>query len=107
MKDYYLSFTDEAQAKGVLYHTEGAVEANPELGIEADPGQEVANFANIDIIGTIYKPTGERVQTEQGETPVMAPIPGWHVNVRVVDGEDGSVLEAYSVSPTTPMRVWG
>lgn len=107
MQDYYLSFTDEAAAKAVLYRIEGAVEANPEMGIEAVEGHEVANFANIDTIGVIYKPTGEVEQTEMGERPVMAAIPGWHVNVRLADGEDASALSAYAVTPSTPMRVWG
>ena len=107
MQDYYLSFTDEAAAKAVLYRIEGAVEANPEMGTEASPGHEVANFANIDTIGVIYKPTGEVEQTEMGERPVMAAIPGWHVNVRLADGEDASALSAYTATPSTPLRVWG
>lgn len=100
--DYYLSFPDEAAAKAVLYRIEGAVEADPENGIEAREGYEVANYANIDTIGVIYKPTGGT-----DEEPVMSPIPGWHVNVRLISGEDASALEPYAVTPTTPMRVWG
>ena len=90
-QDLYLSFTDKAQAKAVLYRTEGAVEASD--GVEAQPGYEVANYANIDTIGVIYK-------DEQA-------LPGWHVNVRLVDGEDVSALQPYQVNPATPMRVWG
>jgi hypothetical protein len=85
MQDLYLSFTDEAAAKAVLYRIEGAVEAKE--------GYEVANFANIDTIGVIYK-------DEQ-------PITGWHVNVRVVDGEDASLLAPFAVTPATPTRIWG
>lgn len=105
--DYYLSFPDEAAAKAVLYRIEGAVEADPENGIEAREGYEVANYANIDTIGVIYKPTGEMQDTDDGPMPVMAPIPGWHVNIRLLPGEDASALEPYAVTPTTPMRVWG
>jgi hypothetical protein len=93
MTDLYLSFPDEAAAKAVLYRIEGAVEANAEMGVEAKEGYEVANFANTDTIGVIYK-------DEQ-------PIPGWHVNVRLVDGEDGSTLAPFAVTPTTPLRIWG
>jgi hypothetical protein len=32
-------------------------------------------------------------------------LPGWHVNVRVVD-EDAEALQAFAVTPATPMRVW-
>lgn len=72
--DKYLSFTDEAQAKTVLFT------------------EDQSNFANIDTIGVIYK-------DEQA-------IPGWHVNVRLVDGEDVEALKSFEVTPETPMRVW-
>lgn len=90
-QDYYLSFSDEAAAKAVLYRIEGAVEASD--GVEAKPGYEVANYANIDTIGVIYK-------DEEA-------IPGWHVNVRLVPGENASAIEPFKVQPATPMRVWG
>lgn len=105
--DLFLSFEDEAQAKAVLYRIEGAVEANEELGVQAQPGYEVSNFANIDTIGIIYKPTGETTEQDGIDVPVMAPITGWHVNVRLVPDEDGSSLQPYQVNPATPMRVWG
>jgi hypothetical protein len=104
--DKYLAFTDEAAAKAVLYRIEGAVEADPEQGIEASEGTEVANYANIDTIGIIYKPTGKTLQGEDGPYPEMAPIEGWHVNVRLV-GEDAEALEPFVVEPKTPVRVWG
>jgi hypothetical protein len=72
--DYYLAFPDQATADAVLY------------GEEDKP-----NYANIDIIGVIYK-------DEQA-------IPGWHVNVRIV-GEDTEPLQVFAVTPATPMRVW-
>jgi hypothetical protein len=103
--DKYLAFPDEAAAKAVLYRIEGAVEADPENGIEAIEGYEVANYANIDTIGIIYKPTGETTEQDGMAVPVMAPIEGWHVNVRVVD-EDAEALQAFEVHPATPMRVW-
>ena len=103
--DYYLKFANEAEARAVLYRKEGVVEADLENGIEAQEGYEVSNFANIDHIGTIWKPTGKMLQTEEGEVPEMAPLPGYHVNVRVV-GEDASALEAYQVFPDNPVRGW-
>ena len=102
MTDLYLSFPDEAAAKAVLYRIEGAVEADPENGIEAQEGYEVANYINIDTIGVIYKRTGGT-----DEEPVMEPLPGWHVNVRLMPGEDAAMLEPFAVYPKTPMRVWG
>lgn len=103
MTDLYLSFPDEAAASAVLYRIEGAVEADPERGIEAREGYEVANYANIDTIGVIYKPTGE---TDAEGNPVMAPIPGWHVNVRLVDGEAEAAIKLFEVTPKTPVRIW-
>jgi hypothetical protein len=82
--DYYLAFPDEAAANKVLY------------GAEDRP-----NFANIDTIGAIYKRTGGT-----DEEPVMTALPGWHVNVRLV-GEDDKALQPFSVTPATPVRVWG
>ena len=104
MTDLYLSFPDEATAKSILYRIEGAQEATDEA--PAVEGYEVPNFANIDTIGVIYKPTGNTLQGEDGPYPEMAPIAGWHVNVRLV-GEDGTALLPYSVTPTTPVRVFG
>jgi hypothetical protein len=76
--DYYLKFTDEAQASQVLKGYTGSV----------------------DVIGVIYKPTGGT-----DDEPVMTAIPGWHVNVRVVD-EDPKALLLFAVTPATPMRAW-
>jgi len=73
--DKYLFFTDEAQAKAVLFT------------------EDKPNYANIDTIGVIYK-------DEQA-------IPGWHVNVRLIDGEDAEILMPFSINPLTPFRIWG
>lgn len=115
MQDYYLKFTDEAEARAVLYRmvypgiapwdVEAAEESDRQaIQVKTEP-YEVSNFANIDHIGTIWKPTGKMLQTEEGEVPEMAPLPGYHVNVRVM-GEDASSLEAYKVEPATPVRMW-
>lgn len=84
MIDLYLKFTDEAAATAVLY-----TEDRP-------------NFANIDTVGTIYKPTGE---VDAEGNPAMEALEGWHVNVRIVD-EDADALNQYAVTPTMPVRVW-
>ena len=102
--DLYLKFSDESEAQSVLYRTEGAVEANPELGIEAQPGWQVPNYRNIDVIGTIYEQQ-EILDPENPPEPI--PLPGHHVNVRLVPGEDPTPLAPYAVTPSTPLRVWG
>lgn len=83
MTDYTLKFPDEATANEVL---------EPFVAIHA-----------IDIIGVIYKPTGETLLGEDGEYPATAPIDGWHVNVR---GPEAPALEEYYIEVTTPIRVW-
>ena len=98
--DYHLKFTDESQAKSILYRKEGVVEANEEFGIEANEGYDVPNFDNIDIIGIIYKPTGE---LDAEGNPIMVDLEGWHVNLR----HEGEVaLDEYVVYPTQPVRIW-
>jgi len=66
------------------------VEANTVLYTDEHP-----NYRNIDTLGVLY--TDDQ------------PLDGWHVNVRVVDGEDGSKLESFKVNPEplTWRRVWG
>jgi hypothetical protein len=111
MTDLYLKFTDQATADAVLYHTATVrdyarelTEEEQALGADnfAIKHIKVANYANIDTLGVISKPTGE---TDAEGNPVMASLDGWHVNVRVV-GEDATALEAFSVTPTLPVRVW-
>lgn len=101
MIDLYLKFTDEAAATAVLYTLHP--EVTDENGVVTAEAYTAANYANIDTIGAIYKPTGE---TDAEGNPVMAPENGWHVNVRVAD-EDPTPLEQYAVRPTAPRRIWG
>jgi hypothetical protein len=99
--DYLCKFESEAQAKSVLYRKEGVVEANEELGIEANEGYDVPNYDMMDIIGAIYKPTGE---TDEEGNPVMADVGGYHVNVR--NFKPAPELSAYTVTPTNQYRKW-
>jgi len=107
MTSYYLKFANEAEANDLLYLYE------PTEWDNSDPENPIATaweprpiYANIDTIGTIYKPTGEMLMGEDGECPAMSALDGWHVNVLVVD-EDASTLEPYAVTPAAPVRVWG
>lgn len=84
--DFYLKFADEAEANGVLFDG------------------ETPRYTAIDIIGTIYKPTGNMIATDEGEVPEMAPIDGWHVNVRHMG--EAPELDAYTVDVKTPARMW-
>ena len=62
--------------------------------------------AALDVIGTIYKPTGETTLVDGQEVPAMAPVSGYHVNVRTTSDELAAALDAQRVYPETPSRVW-
>lgn len=91
MIDYFLRFPDEATATPLLFD-------------EVDGGVLVPRYQAVDVIGIIYKPTGEVVDQGDIEVPVMAAIEGWHVNVR--HDEEAPELEPYIVEPKNPVRVW-
>jgi len=103
--DLYLKFTDEAQATEVLY-TQVPTKWDEEDGmVNPIEFESRPNYANIDVIGTIYEPQ-EIVDPENPPEPV--PYEGWFVNVRVIAGEDAEPLEPFSIDPQPyPMRVWG
>jgi hypothetical protein len=79
--DMYLKFTDEAEATELLADYPGSV----------------------DVIGTIYRPTGVMIETDEGEVAEMAAIEGWHANTR---GPMLEALMAFAVEPEHPVRVW-
>jgi len=66
----------------------------------------------MDIVGTIYKPTGNTLTDSEGRKyPEMSPIDGWHINIRLGSEKrraDVEALSAYFVDPepTTPERIW-
>ena len=64
------------------------------------------SVCEIDEIGVIYLPTGELVSCEDGDEPVMAPIEGWHVNVRTTSSDAADALRHLEVTPENPVRVW-
>ena len=73
---------------------------------DAESGTLYHDGTALDVIGTIYAPSGEVAMVEEEEMPVMAPLPGWHVNVRTTDPELAEALTALRLYPTTPARVW-
>lgn len=57
----------------------------------------------LDIIGTIYQPTGNTLTDEEGnEYPEMAAIDGYHANLISDSAEGLPTIEA----PNTPYRIW-
>jgi len=62
--------------------------------------------AALDVIGTIYQPTGDTILVDGQEVPVTAPVSGYHVNVRTTAEELAAALGALRTYPVTPVRVW-
>lgn len=73
---------------------------------DGDSGALSHPAAALDVIGTIYQPTGEVTLVDGQEVPVMAPAPGYHVNVRTTAEELATALDAMRTYPVTPVRVW-
>jgi hypothetical protein len=96
--DSFLKFADEAEANAALF--------TEQTNVQDDVVETVLvpKYAAIDVIGTIYKPTGNMLQTDEGEVPEMAPIAGFHANVRHT--AEAPELEQYRVFPSTPSRAW-
>jgi len=102
--DLYLKFTDEAQATEVLY-TQVPTKWDEEDGmVNPIEFESRPNYANIDVIGTIFEGGEWDAKGDIITEPVA--LDGFHVNVRVID-EDPTPLEPFAVIPTTPRRVWG
>lgn len=97
-QDFMLRFTDQAEADAVLF--------TEQTNVQDDVVETVKlpKYAAVDVIGVIYKPTGKVLTTEEGEVPEMAPVEGWHVNVRHT--AEAPELDAYKVEVVTPVRGW-
>ena len=73
---------------------------------DPDSGALYHPDAALDVIGTIYQPTGETSLGDGQEVPVTAPVTGYHVNVRTTSDELATALDAQRTYPVTPVRVW-
>ena len=83
--DYFLKANNEQELMTKLAEV-GAVEqyeVRSEVGDEVQVKYRPAQGVNIDIIGTIYKPTGDMTKNAEGiEVPVMEQLEGFHANLR-------------------------
>ena len=98
MIDLYLKAGSKS-AMTLALKTAGFIQ-EPESGALYHPD------AALDVIGTIYAPTGETMTIEGEEIPVMEPVPGYHVNVRTTSETLAASLESFRTYPETPVRVW-
>ena len=96
--DYHLRFKDAAEADAVLF--------TEQTNVQDDIVEivKLPKYAAVDVIGVIWKPTGKMLTTEEGEVPEMAPLEGWHANVRHT--AEAPELVAFQVFPQAPVRGW-
>ena len=128
-RDFYFAFTDEAAAATALqpfYHQPQVQSVDAETGenlFDEETGEPVmendgeaylvtgsADHA-FDIVGLIHKATGNMLTDDEGfEYPEMAPVDGWHINLRIRGDymrTEAEAIDAVSgVEPSTPHRTW-
>ena len=103
MIDLYLKFADKAEAEKVLL---------PMFGVDTDAGARVLGQGShdwaLDNVGVLQRTTGRMLyDAETGmEFPEMEPIPGWHVNIRLMHNKCPQELDGYLVYPAQPKQVW-
>lgn len=57
----------------------------------------------VDVIGLIYKPTGNTTEMDGFTVPEMAPLDGWHVNL---SGDCPDDLLPFVIEVAAPVRVF-
>lgn len=93
MRDLYLRFENEDEAKNHLYPFV--------FDINEENGETNLPNISVDLVGVIVRSVGE------GDSIESITEEGYHVNLRVIDDEiDLSSLEDFIISPKTPYRVW-
>ena len=104
MKNHYLKFENQTQLESVLIANDLA-RITP--AINEQPEQFVPK-TNLDVIGLIYKPTGNIITTDGFDYPEMLPITGWHANLKAnLTTEQETALAPFFVpEPKTPSRKW-
>ena len=101
--DIYL----KAKSEAALYEALEAagVVTKGEDGWHVTDGHKYA----LDVVGKVYKPTGEIIEQDGVESPVMAAVPGYHANLRVMDASnfDAEMLAEVTINtPNNPSRGW-
>lgn len=90
----FLRFVCEAQARTVFAPWLDPITAAMPAYIDG---------ACVDVIGVIQRPTGEMLDSPDGPVPVLAPIPGYHINL----SERIRELQQYEIDPPeNPDRVF-
>lgn len=99
MNDYYLKTTDLQSLWNVLI-LYNLAERSP------DTGEYFAKGIALDIIGTIYKPTGNTITVDGLTFPEQEPVEGFHANIRGDLTAEQIASLPLILAPATPYRVW-
>ena len=118
-RDFYLKLTAESDMPTVLadFYQQDYITVVDDEGNETQtPDGEPYLVAHshdyaIDVVGLIHEPTGTMLTDDEGnEYPEMAPVDGWHINIRLVGDAKRETVEAldatHGVTPNSPSRVW-
>jgi len=123
MATYYLKATDEQALWTALEAADLAVkDYDPEDPLNSRPADldldtewagpsgayEWRSLSNmLDIIGTMYRETGNMLTTEDGmEYPETEAISGYHANLREVLTDAQEAALPTVDAPATPYRIW-
>ena len=121
MIDFYIRLNSEVDtltALAAFCHQDTQTTVDDETGEETvtNVGEPYLVTAThdyaIDVVGVIYKPTGETLTDDEGnEYPETAPLDGWHLNIRLIGDARRADVEALSnyfvdPEPVTPARAW-
>jgi hypothetical protein len=93
--DYTLKFASQAEAEKALFKPEASIVDGVEETILR------SKYAAIDLIGTIYAPTGVM---PKDDIPGMVAVDGYHANVR--HSSEAPELDAFVIAVLSPVRVW-
>ena len=117
--DFHLRLAAESDMPTVLadFYQQDYVTVVDEEGVETQTPDGEAYLVThshdyaIDVIGTIHEPTGTMLTDDEGnEYPEMAPVDGWHINIRLVGDAKREAVEAmdatHGVTPNSPSRIW-
>ena len=79
--------------------------------VDVDKNGVVETYCTVgafDPIGTIYKETGNTIESEGRQIPETVAIDGFHANLMaLLNEEQEAVIEQMAVpAPATPYRVW-
>lgn len=98
--NHCLKFPDEATAiKMMPQYRMPDFEAKQDIWIPA------SHEHAIDPIGTLHKPSGEKIMVESAQVDAMEPSDGWHCNLWLKDDLPDE-LKQYEIYPQMPKRVW-